>query len=243
MCGWSANTFGPAGQARLRTGAVPTYTLLCMRGNQSVLLVKERTVCFFGSRSSIAIHISNLSRLEHCLLVSVTSLVTPYHLAACMMSSGSGTSTSTTVSTASALSAGGCVSPTTPTSTTLSPAVVSLLGSLVRNIVRSEMVSGHSPAGSVPAIPSAPLLVPTGSSSAPVVLSSTTPAGITSGMPCYSVSVMLGHPPTSIEFLPSNHNWSGYFYNKIKNKSKKEEACMTEGLYYWMGQVCLCGMA
>ena len=132
---------------------------------------------------------------------------------------------------------------TTPTSTTLSPAVVSLLGSLVRNIVRSEMVSGHSPAGSVPAIPSAPLLVPTGSSSAPVVLSSTTPAGITSGMPCYSVSVMLGHPPTSIEFLPSNHNWSGYFYNKIKNKSKKEEACMTEGLYYWMGQVCLCGMA
>ena len=94
-----------------------------------------------------------------------------------MMSSGSGSSTSSTISTASASSAGSGVPPTTPASTTLSPAVVLLLGSLVRNIVRSEMASGHSPAGSVPAISSAPLLVPTGSKFAPVVSSSTTPTG------------------------------------------------------------------
>ena len=133
-----------------------------------------------------------------------------------MMPSGSGSSTSSTISTALASSAGGSVPPATPASTTLSPAVVSLLGSLVRNIVRSEIVSGHSPAGSVPAISSAPMLVPTGSSSAPVVSSSTTPVGITSGMPCYSVSVLLGHPPPSIEFLPSNHNLSGWFITKKK---------------------------
>ena len=124
------------------------------------------------------------------------------------MSSGSGPSTSMTVCTASASSVGGGVSPTTPTSTTLTTAVVSLLGSLVRNIVRSKMASasGHPSAGSVPTLPAAPVpaiplappLVPSGSSSSPVVLSSTNPAGVTSGMSCYSVLVMLGHPPLAL---------------------------------------------
>ena len=133
------------------------------------------------------------------------------------MSSGSGSSTSSTISTASASTAGGGVPPATPASTSLSPAVVSLLGSLVRNIVRSEMASDHSPTGSVPVVSLAPLVVPTGSSSAPVVTSPTTPAGITSGMLCYPVSVLLGHPPPSIEFLPFVHNWLGWFItNKIK---------------------------
>ena len=58
-----------------------------MRGNQSEHRYgqKKRTVCFFGSRSSqsVAIHFySRLSRLERCLLVPVTSLFTPYRLAA-----------------------------------------------------------------------------------------------------------------------------------------------------------------
>ena len=94
------------------------------------------------------------------------------------------TMTLTTVSSSSAASI--------PASTTLTPTVVSLLGSLVRNIVRSEiaLASVHSPAGwvppppatSIPAVSSAPLLVPTMSSSAPVVSSSTIPVRITLGM-------------------------------------------------------------
>ena len=135
-----------------------------------------------------------------------------------MMLSGSGSLTSSTVSTALASTAGGGVHPATPASTTLFPAVVSLLGSLVRNIMRSEMASGHSPAGLVPAISLAPLVVPTGSSSAPVVMSPTTPMGIMSGMLCYPVSVLLGHPPPSIKFLPSKHNCLGLFITNLINK-------------------------
>ena len=102
---------------------------------------------------------------------------------------------------------------------------------------------GHFPARLVPAITSTPLLVLTGCSSALVVSSSTTPMGITSGMPCYSMSVLLGHPPPSIEFLPSNHNWSGWFYNKIKNESKKRRRMHDRGPLLLDGQMCLCGMA
>ena len=48
-----------------------------------MLSVKKRTVCFFGSQSSIAIHFSShLFWLERCLMVPVTSLFTPYCLAA-----------------------------------------------------------------------------------------------------------------------------------------------------------------
>ena len=109
------------------------------------------------------------------------------------MSSGSGLSSTTTLTTVSSLSAANVPPPPVPASTALTPAVVSLLGSLVRNIVRLEMASAspHSPAGSVPpppttsvpAVSSAPPLVSTVHSSAPVVSSSTIPAGITSGMP------------------------------------------------------------
>ena len=110
------------------------------------------------------------------------------------MSSGSGLSSTTTLTTvSSSSSAAGFPPPPVPASTALTPAVVSLLGSLVRNIVCSEMASAspHSPAGSVhlppaisvPAVSSAPPLVSTVHSSAPVVSSPTIPVGITSGMP------------------------------------------------------------
>ena len=73
------------------------------------------------------------------------------------MSSGSDLSPTTALATvtSSSLSAAGIPPLATPTSTTLIPAVVSLLGSLVRNIVQSEMAlaSTHSPVGSVPLPP------------------------------------------------------------------------------------------
>ena len=57
--------------------------------------------------------------------------------------------------TSSSSSVAGIPPPAIPTSTILTPAMVSLLGSLVRNIVRSEMASAstHSPVGSVPLPP------------------------------------------------------------------------------------------
>ena len=110
------------------------------------------------------------------------------------MSSGSGLSSTTMLTTvSSSSSAAGVPPPPVPASTALTPAVVSLLGSFVRNIVCSEMASAspHSPAGSVPPPPAIPVpavssarpLVSTVHSSAPVVSSPTIPAGITSGMP------------------------------------------------------------
>ena len=111
------------------------------------------------------------------------------------MSSGSGSSTSSTVSTASASTAGGGVPPATPAATSLSPAVVSLLGSLVRNIVRSEMASAHSPTGSVPAVSDWVQFCPGGN----VAHYSRWDHVRYALLPCVS----LVRPPTpSIEFLP-----------------------------------------
>ena len=139
----------------------------------------------------------------------------------CPMSLGSDLSSTMTLTTVTFSFAAGVPPPAIPTSTTLTPAVVSLLGSLVRNIVQSEkaLASTHPPAGSVPPPPatllpvvsSAPPLVPTVSSSGPVVSSSTIPAGITSGMPlsCCVSHVVPPIPSGTGDICPYNGRFWG----------------------------------
>ena len=210
-------------------GAVPAYVLLHMRGKavSTSLSVKKRSDCFFVS---VPIHSSSaLSGWNGCCSLAGSDF--SYCGSTCSpMSSGSGVSSNTTLTTVSSSSSAASVPPPpVPASTALTPAVVSLLGSLVRNIVRSEMASAsaHSPAGSVPPPPatsvpaafSAPPLVSTVHSSAPVVSSPTIPAGITSGMPLlYCVSHV--RPPIPLHWEQLTMQWQVFWGEGV-------------GLRYW----------
>ena len=130
-------------------------------------------------------------------------------------------SSTTTLTMVTSSSLAGVPPPAVPASTTLTPAVVSLLGSLVKTIVQLEMASAstHPPAGLVPPPPATPFPVvslapPLGltvSSSGLVVSSSTIPAGITSGMPllCCASHVVPPIPSGTGDICPYNGRFWG----------------------------------